>query len=512
MQFNVGHANLQIAYGLDKWSVCGVCQSRPGGGIAIEASTRRAFFAIFCIDAEGFFWATACVEGIAHPYAICNHLQIKLDFTSRVLLASTRRQRKTRRDGVGWKCRHRSDGASFSGSRYVVGSCRGIEMSLILQFSFSVFSGLRLFILKGFVSKWNLIDVLRKSAVPFSNRLSDWAFRPHVAGDVAHIASNVFDSGDRSAGTRHPEKSEAADLTMVARSKEICTPISANLDGGKRGLPLSGSLSESVNDRQTGWNRNELYQAILKRQFVPYFQPKVELATGRSTCVEVLARWDHPDLGIIEPSEFIETMEQGALIDELTVLLLHKSLKCVRKVAARGWRIGLAINFSPLTLQNADIPDYISMLLKHYDVRAEQITIEVTETAISSNIEGVLESLTRLRRLGCKISIDDFGIGYSTLKFLSQMPFTEIKIDRMFVSGFAGDEKSAIILESVVKLADKLRMRTVAEGIETKRELDFMQSVGCTAGQGFYFSRPLACRNLMAYFELNFNELAPALN
>jgi EAL domain-containing protein (putative c-di-GMP-specific phosphodiesterase class I) len=247
------------------------------------------------------------------------------------------------------------------------------------------------------------------------------------------------------------------------------------------------------------WTRNELVAALNGNQFVPFFQPKVDLDTGVPSCVEILARWNHPDLGILPPSQFVDLMEQEGLIDQLTGCLLLQSLGCARECAASGKGIGFAINVSPLTLQDARTPTRIGALVKACGLAPAQITIEVTETASSRNFTRVLESLTRLRMQGFEISADDFGMGYSSMQQLSRMPFTELKIDRAFIADAPSSKKSAAILESMIQLAGKLRLRTVAEGIETREELDFVQSLGCDAGQGFLPGRPMAQPELIDY-------------
>lgn len=247
------------------------------------------------------------------------------------------------------------------------------------------------------------------------------------------------------------------------------------------------------------WSRDELLSAIRTRQFVPYFQPKVDLISGRPVSSETLARWVHPALGILPPSQFISLMERMGLIDQLTDCLLHQLLEHLQGENARDAEIGFAINISPITLGKPHMANHISSLVKSYGVACERITIEVTETACSNDFSGLFASLVRLRMQGFGISADDFGIGYSSLQELNRMPFTEIKIDRMFVGGVANNRKSQAILEFVVQLADRLHMRTVAEGIETRGELEFVQSLGYSQGQGFYLGSPMTYQDLQDY-------------
>lgn len=252
---------------------------------------------------------------------------------------------------------------------------------------------------------------------------------------------------------------------------------------------------------QHHWSRSELLSAIQDNQFVPYFQPKVDLASGLPVSCEILARWNHPELGLLPPSEFIELMEQENLIDQFTDSLLHQLLACVRLGSSCDRQIGFAINISPTTLGKPRMANYICALVKTYGIASERITIEVTETACAKDCGHLLSCLTRLRMQGFGISADDFGIGYSSLEELNRMPFTEIKIDRMFVAGIANSLKSEAILEFIVQLATRLHMRTVAEGIETKEELDFIQALGCSLGQGFYLGEPMSHEDLMDYLD-----------
>lgn len=253
------------------------------------------------------------------------------------------------------------------------------------------------------------------------------------------------------------------------------------------------------NSSSNQWSRDELLSAIQDNQFVPYFQPKIDLATGLPVCSETLARWNHPELGVLPPNQFIEVMEQENLIDQFTDSLLHQVLARAKGGLACSRQIGIAINISPLTLGNPFMANHISSLVKAYGIASERITIEVTETACAKDFNRLLSSLTRLRMQGFGISADDFGTGYSSLEELNRMPFTEIKIDRMFVAGIANSQKSEAILEFVVQLAARLKLRTVAEGIETEGELDFIRSLGCSLGQGYYLGSPMKYENWMDY-------------
>jgi EAL domain-containing protein (putative c-di-GMP-specific phosphodiesterase class I) len=251
------------------------------------------------------------------------------------------------------------------------------------------------------------------------------------------------------------------------------------------------------------WTRTELIDALNRDQFVPFFQPKFDLNSGRPTCVEILARWKHPDLGLVSPVDFVELMEQEELIDQLTGRLLFRSLIFARHCTSLGSKIGFAMNVSPVSLLDSRTPSRIACLIKECDVDPTHITIEVTETAACKNFGRILESLTRLRMQGLRISADDFGIGYSSMRLLSEMPFTELKIDRIFVADVSKNMKSLAILESLVRLADRLHLETVAEGIETQTDFEIVKALGCTYGQGFYLGRPMSGSDLLAFVKPN---------
>jgi len=252
------------------------------------------------------------------------------------------------------------------------------------------------------------------------------------------------------------------------------------------------------------WTFEELESALRAGQFVPYYQPKIELKSGKPVGVEVLARWNHPEYGMLSPVVFIEAMEKTGLVDELFNRLFSLSLGHAEAWMANKWDIGMAINASPRTLQNVALPDQLKTKVEQHGICAHSVTIEITETASASDADGIESAVCRLRAHGFKISVDDFGTGFSGLQQLSALPFTELKIDRSFVAGMMEKEKSVAILESIVGLANRLCLNTVAEGIETKGELEFIQSLGCRVGQAFFFAKPMPQDELISYLRTEF--------
>jgi EAL domain-containing protein (putative c-di-GMP-specific phosphodiesterase class I)/CheY-like chemotaxis protein len=248
------------------------------------------------------------------------------------------------------------------------------------------------------------------------------------------------------------------------------------------------------------WPADELRGALEAGQFVPYFQPKVDLRTGKPVGVEVLARWRHPRYGLLEPAAFIAAMESSGLDDDLFDKLFEQALRSSQEWAARRWQIGLAINVTPSTLQDTTLPDRLKERVEQHGIEPQCVTLELTETMAANEPAGMRDCVVRLRAHGFKLSVDDFGTGYSGLQQLNSLPFTELKIDRSFVAGMMAQEKSIAILESIVGLANRLRLNTVAEGIETTGELEFIQALGCRVGQAFLFARPMPQDALIGYF------------
>lgn len=247
------------------------------------------------------------------------------------------------------------------------------------------------------------------------------------------------------------------------------------------------------------WGREELIAALDADQFVPFFQPKIRFSDFSLEGVEILARWEHETLGIRPPVEFIEPMEQEGLIDRLTENIFRKSLACAAAWHPSYAQINMAINVSRLTLQKIGTVNNVASMIKLAGIPSERVTIEVTETAVSKDATGLLETLTRLRMQGFNISIDDFGTGYSSLLQLSELPFNEIKIDRTFVHGVRMNNKASIILEAIINLARRLGIRTIAEGIETEEEMVFIRGLGCEIGQGYYFNAPMSQAHFLEY-------------
>ncbi len=247
---------------------------------------------------------------------------------------------------------------------------------------------------------------------------------------------------------------------------------------------------------------DELRNALAHNELVVYYQPKVGLNGNTKTlvAVEALVRWHHPEHGLIAPDLFIPIAEQHNLIDDLTWVVLEQSLAQCKSWLDRGLTVQLAINMSANTLKELDLPEKVGQMIMKHGLQPQQIVMEITEFALMQELVKSLDILTRLRMKGIHLSIDDFGTGYSSLVQLHRAPFSEIKIDRSFVSEMETDSEAESIVETIIMLGQKLNMKTVAEGVETAACQKKLTALGCDQAQGYLFSRPMPADEVFPWF------------
>ncbi len=245
----------------------------------------------------------------------------------------------------------------------------------------------------------------------------------------------------------------------------------------------------------------ELENAIKSDQLDTFFQPKVEIKSGKVVGVEALVRWHHPQLGLIKPNSFISMAEDNGLIGDLTDVVCRKALEYAAQLKTHGHDLNVAINISVDALTNLEWPDKTSDLVRQSGLDASDISFEITESRLMDHLSVALDILSRLSLKRFKLSIDDFGTGYSSLEQLQRIPFTEFKIDRAFVHGAAREASARAILESSVLLAKKLDMVVVAEGVENQEDWDLVSEVGCDLVQGYFISRPLPFKQLLSWLD-----------
>ncbi|EJM98200.1 EAL domain-containing response regulator [Herbaspirillum sp. YR522] len=241
---------------------------------------------------------------------------------------------------------------------------------------------------------------------------------------------------------------------------------------------------------------SDLAQAIATRQIVPFYQPKVDVQTGILKGVEALARWIHPERGVIAPDHFIPLAEACGLIHDLTIAMMDQSMQQAAVWHSRGLPIKVAVNLSPLSLEQPDFMQRILDLLGRHSLAADRLVLEITEGSVVSNKGNSLGMLARLRLKGFGLSIDDYGTGFSSMQQLARIPFTELKIDRSFVHGAHQRQNLRVILQSALDMAQRLELVTVAEGIETIEDWRLLQGFGCNIGQGYLIAKPMPSNEL----------------
>ncbi|HEX9998985.1 MAG TPA: EAL domain-containing protein, partial [Actinoplanes sp.] len=227
-----------------------------------------------------------------------------------------------------------------------------------------------------------------------------------------------------------------------------------------------------------------------------FYQPQIAIATGEVVGVEALLRWRHPDRGMICPEELIRVAEPTPAMRLLTERVLHDVVAQMARWRDAGRPLRASVNVSVRDLHAGDIADLVDDLLSSYGVPADLLQLEITESALMADPHRVLNTITRLDRMGVAISLDDFGTGYSSLQHLRRLPLAEVKIDRSFVLGMATDRGDAAIVRSVIDLAEAMGLRAVAEGVEDERTWRLLAAAGCHAAQGWFHARPMPAGEL----------------
>jgi EAL domain-containing protein (putative c-di-GMP-specific phosphodiesterase class I) len=230
-----------------------------------------------------------------------------------------------------------------------------------------------------------------------------------------------------------------------------------------------------------------------------HFQPQVSLRSGLITGVEALVRWKHPTRGILLPADFISLAEDSGLIVDLGMLVLRLACRQARAWRNKGHRdLSVAVNLSIRQLQESDFAARVHEVLDETALPPGQLRLEITESVAMQNLEISIEALGKLKRLGVGITMDDFGTGYSSLSYLKILPVDTLKIDRSFIRDVAGDSNDASIVRASIVLAHELRLRVVAEGVETPEQLQFLRQHQCDEVQGFLFSPALPAEKFEA--------------
>ncbi len=240
----------------------------------------------------------------------------------------------------------------------------------------------------------------------------------------------------------------------------------------------------------------ELRHAIAQNELVLYYQPQIDLVSGKVMGVEALVRWPRTDKNMVSPVEFIPLAEQTGLIRPLTLRVLEQAVRQCGSWRASGLNLKVSVNLSARNLLDSTLPDMLAKMLSDLQVTSDSLMLEVTESAVMLHPERALQILTQLHAMGACLSVDDFGTGYSSLAYLRKLPVCELKIDQSFVFGMVKNENDAIIVRSTIDLAHNLGLKVVAEGVEDQETLHMLASLGCDTGQGYFFARPMPAEDL----------------
>ena len=239
--------------------------------------------------------------------------------------------------------------------------------------------------------------------------------------------------------------------------------------------------------------------ALERDQLELHYQPQVDRDAGRIVGVEALVRWRHPELGLVSPVQFIPLAEETGLINPIGEWVLRTA--CAQ---ARAWHVAghtglsVAVNMSAKQFQKQDVPALVQDVLEDTGLPAECLELELTESTLMHNTDAVVETMRQIKKLGVRLALDDFGTGFSSLSYLKRFPIDVLKIDKSFTFDVTSDESAASITRAIIAMARSLNMTTVAEGVETQAQLDFLTAQDCDVMQGYFISRPLPAEQLTA--------------
>ena len=261
-------------------------------------------------------------------------------------------------------------------------------------------------------------------------------------------------------------------------------------------------FTEGASREDLIWNislQSRIDAALSNGEIYLAFQPKVMLQTGAIVGAEALVRWNDPDRGHIAPDQFIKQCETAGRMSQLTRFVLLEACKAGTMLEAEGRDLPLAVNISATLLQDRAIVQMVRSVLEHTGFEAHRLTLEITETYRIARLDVAAEILSELSALGCKLSMDDFGVGAASLEALLKLPFTELKIDRMFVQPMQSDPKAVGIVKHILGMGKDLRIVVVAEGVEDAETLTLLRKLGCVVAQGFAISRPVSYDRILQF-------------
>jgi diguanylate cyclase (GGDEF)-like protein/PAS domain S-box-containing protein len=272
--------------------------------------------------------------------------------------------------------------------------------------------------------------------------------------------------------------------------KSAYTALYCAKDGGRNGYRFfTPEMNARAVERQ--WIETGLRRALDRQQFVLHYQPKMNLETGAMSGAEALIRWRHPERGLILPTQFVSIAEDSGLIVPIGRWVLREACRRARTWADAGRPIAVAVNISTIELRQPDFLDHVCAALTESRLEPRYLELELTESVLMQHAESTASVLRSLRDMGVHIAIDDFGTGYSSLSYLQKFPVDTLKVDRSFIHEIIANSDYAPIVSAVISMGKSLNHCVIAEGVETREQLAFLQARQCREGQGYYFSPPL---------------------
>ncbi|MFQ4230571.1 diguanylate phosphodiesterase, partial [Clostridioides difficile] len=237
---------------------------------------------------------------------------------------------------------------------------------------------------------------------------------------------------------------------------------------------------------------NSMVDALNNGEFIVYFQPKYSLSDYQIIGAEALVRWDNPQKGLIPPIEFIPVFERNGFIVNINFYVFEEVCKKIREWMDEGQKVvPISVNLSRMHFVNSNFIEKFKLIVDKYKIPTRLIELELTETAVLDNIEGLLDTMNNLKEKGFVISMDDFGTGYSSLNLLKELPVDILKLDRAFFTEKDESNNEKIVISNVIKMAKELKMKVISEGVETISQVEFLKQIGCDMVQGYLFSKPM---------------------
>ena len=279
------------------------------------------------------------------------------------------------------------------------------------------------------------------------------------------------------------------------------TAMYATKDNGKNSYTF---YDQEMTKRafKTAKIERELKHAIKNDELTLYYQPQVNLQTKKVDGVEALVRWNHPRDGFVMPNDFIPIAEASNLIIELGYWVLEQSCKDFINWRDSGYELEyIAVNMSSKQIQSADCVKNVIKILKKYSINPRRIELEITETTLISNFQSTINNINELKKFGINFSIDDFGTGYSSLSYLKALNVSTLKIDREFIKDIIKDKDDRAIVVAIIAMGHALNYNIVAEGAETKAEVELLKYLTCDMVQGYYYSKPITSNQLMEFID-----------